>query len=96
MRFKLQGTVEVSTIVVYSLIIGAWLAFAIWCIFQGINRLYFHPLAAFPGPPIAAITGYYKAYIDVVAQNTFVHNLERLHAIYGKRVDDRTGILLTR
>lgn len=81
---------------IYSVIIAVWLALSIWWIFQGISRLYFHPLSAFPGPPIAAVTGLYKAYIDVVAQTSFVHNLERLHAIYGRTVDDLTESLLTR
>lgn len=68
---------------IYSVIIAVWLSLSIWWIFRGISRLYFHPLSAFPGPRIAAVTGLYKAYIDVVAQTSFVHTLERLHAIYG-------------
>lgn len=75
---------------IYSVIIAVWLSFSIWWISRGISRLYFHPLSAFPGPPIAAVTGLYKAYIDVVAQTSFVHNLERLHAIYGRTADDPT------
>lgn len=77
----------------YSVIIVMWLALSIWWIFQAITRLYFHPLSAFPGPPIAAVTGLYKAYIDVVARSSFVHKLERLHAIYGRTVDDPLTIL---
>lgn len=69
---------------VYGPIITVLLASATLLIYRAINRLYFHPLSAFPGPTIAAITGLYKAYIDVVAQSSFVHNLERLHAIYGR------------
>ncbi|KAK5958385.1 hypothetical protein OHC33_000227 [Knufia fluminis] len=68
---------------VFGPVVAALVACTTWFIFRGITRLYFHPLSAFPGPPIAAVTGLYKAYIDVVAQSSFVHNLERLHAIYG-------------
>lgn len=70
---------------VFGPVVAALVACTTWFIFRGITRLYFHPLSAFPGPPIAAVTGLYKAYIDVVAQSSFGHNLERLHAIYGRR-----------
>jgi hypothetical protein len=55
-----------------------------------IQNLYFHPLAHFPGPRIAAITTLYKGYIDCVAKSSFVHNLERLHAIYGEDLAHQT------
>ena len=69
---------------IYSLLVAVLLAYATWWVFRAISRLYFHPLSAFPGPPLAAVTTLYKAWIDVVAQSSFVHNLERLHAIYGR------------
>ncbi|RVX69702.1 hypothetical protein B0A52_06346 [Exophiala mesophila] len=51
--------------------------------YRVVYNLYFHPLAAFPGPNIAAVTSLYKAYIDVVARSSFVHTLEKLHRQYG-------------
>lgn len=68
--------------------VGEWvvfslLAFLTWLVIQAIANLYLHPLSAFPGPPVAAITGLYKAYIDIVAQSSFVHTLEKLHRQYG-------------
>jgi hypothetical protein len=35
----------------------------------------FHPLAEFPGPPLAAITTYWKAYVECIANRTFGTNL---------------------
>lgn len=81
---------------IYSLAITFSLVASIWWVLRGISRIYFHPLSAFPGPPIAAFTSLYKAYIDVVAQSSFVHHLEKLHAIYGRAVDDFMRCLLTK
>jgi len=82
---------SISACIVASLV--AWLT---WLIFQGISNLYFHPLSAFPGPRAAAFTRFYKAYIDVVAQSSFVHTLEKLHRKYGKECQWKIPQDLTR
>jgi uncharacterized membrane protein len=43
----------------------------------------FHPLAKFPGPPIANITIYWKAYVECIQNRSFCHVLVELHAKYG-------------
>lgn len=48
-----------------------------------IYNLFWHPLASFPGPFVAAVTPLYKAYIDLVAKSSLVHTLEKLHSQYG-------------
>jgi len=48
-----------------------------------IYRLWFHPLAAFPGPKAAAATTQWKAYLEVVLNKSFYHVLQELHAKYG-------------
>jgi hypothetical protein len=60
--------------------------YAGYTIYHLLYNLFWHPLASFPGPTIAAVTPLYKAYIDLVAKSSFVHTLEKLHAQYGKRL----------
>jgi hypothetical protein len=56
---------------------------AVYLAYNAVSNLFWHPLAAFPGPPIAAISTLYKAYIDLVSKGSFVHVLEKLHTQYG-------------
>ncbi|CAI7646069.1 unnamed protein product [Penicillium glandicola] len=48
-----------------------------------IYRLYFHPLAGFPGPKIAAVSRWYEFYHDVVKRGNYVYKIEEMHQKYG-------------
>ncbi|PSN70482.1 cytochrome P450 monooxygenase-like protein [Corynespora cassiicola Philippines] len=48
-----------------------------------IYNVYFHPLAKFPGPPLARTTTYWKAYVECIANRSFCHVLVELHSRYG-------------
>ncbi|KAL8832932.1 MAG: hypothetical protein Q9170_004660, partial [Blastenia crenularia] len=48
-----------------------------------IYRLYFHPLAKFPGPRLAAATYLYEGYYDVVKRGKYTFKIRDLHAEYG-------------
>jgi hypothetical protein len=49
-----------------------------------IYRQWFHPLARFPGPRLAASTGLYAAYYDIVKSGSFIRRFSRLHDEYGE------------
>jgi hypothetical protein len=57
--------------------------FALYLISLVIYRLYFHPLAKFPGPNLAAATLWYEYYFDVNKKGSYIWKIRELHEIYG-------------
>lgn len=50
-----------------------------------IYRIFLHPLAQFPGPKLAAATGWYETYIDLfqIPRGNFMEEISRMHLKYG-------------
>nr|A0A1B4XBH0.1 RecName: Full=Cytochrome P450 monooxygenase sdnE; AltName: Full=Sordarin/hypoxysordarin biosynthesis cluster protein E [Sordaria araneosa]BAV32149.1 cytochrome P450 monooxygenase [Sordaria araneosa] len=48
-----------------------------------IYRLYFSPLAKFPGPKLAACSKWYEFYYDVILRGQFTFQIQRMHQKYG-------------
>ncbi|KAI0109278.1 cytochrome P450 [Hypoxylon sp. NC0597] len=48
-----------------------------------IHRLFYHPLARFPGPKLAAITRYVEAYYDVICGGKYEFQIMKMHEKYG-------------
>ena len=46
-------------------------------------RLFFSPLAKFPGPRLAALTLWYECYYDVVKSGMYIWEIEKMHEKYG-------------
>ena len=49
-----------------------------------IYRLYFHPLAHFPGPRLAAASTLYRAYYQCWKDGKLLHKTTQLHKVYGR------------
>lgn len=50
-------------------------------------RLYFAPVAAFPGPLLAGLTFFYQFYYDWVKSGQYYLKVEEMHKKYGKAVE---------
>ena len=59
-------------------------ALTLWFCITVAYRLWLGPLAAFPGPKLAALTGWYETYFDCVKRGTYWVEIERMHQEYGK------------
>ncbi|KAL4873378.1 hypothetical protein BDV12DRAFT_192363 [Aspergillus spectabilis] len=57
--------------------------FAVYSVWLAIYRLYLHPLAGFPGPRLAAATGWYEFYYDIIKGAKYVYKVDELHKEYG-------------
>jgi hypothetical protein len=57
----------------------------IYVISVAVYQIYFHPLAKFPGPKLAALSTWYEGYYDVIkSKGRFTWELARLHEQYGE------------
>ncbi|KYK58952.1 hypothetical protein DCS_00079 [Drechmeria coniospora] len=55
----------------------------VYTILLAVYRLTFSPLSAFPGSKIAAATGWYEFYYDVVGQGSYYRKIAEMHDKYG-------------
>lgn len=56
----------------------------LYCFGLAIYRLYFHPLAKFPGSKFAALSLWYEFYYDVVKRGQYIWKIQEMHKRYGK------------
>ncbi|CAH0042558.1 unnamed protein product, partial [Clonostachys rhizophaga] len=57
-----------------------WFAYLV---IVGTHRLYFHPLAKFPGPKLASVTQWYEIFYDIFHKGQFTFEIQRMHQKYG-------------
>lgn len=71
------------TLLLSNAFLAALVTWIVYLVVGGIYRLYFHPLAKFPGPKIAALTGWYEFYHDFYRHGMLMWKLQELHDKYG-------------
>ncbi|PGH03342.1 hypothetical protein AJ80_08702 [Polytolypa hystricis UAMH7299] len=60
------------------------LAYGALIIGRSVYRIWFHPLARFPGPLLAKVTWYWEGYKELVERVSMAHELVELHKKYGE------------
>jgi hypothetical protein len=76
----MAGTTTISTLDVAGIAASSLIAYLVGL---GIYRLYFSPIAKFPGPKLAALTLWYEFYHDVVRGGQYVFKINEMHEQYG-------------
>jgi hypothetical protein len=56
---------------------------SLWVIAKVIYRLFFHPLAKFPGPKLAAVTVFFEFYYDGIKGGQYTFEIANMHQRYG-------------
>lgn len=59
------------------------LSYIVYGIGLAIHRLYFSPLAKFPGSKIAAVSQWYEFYHDVIRRGKYMWKIGEMHEQYG-------------
>lgn len=67
----------------FSLALLALAGSAVYCLALTLYRLLLHPLSAFPGPRLAAVTSWYEAYYEIVLNGQYSNKISQLHDQYG-------------
>lgn len=72
-----------SLLLLLKLCIPPCLLLLVYLVWLGIYRIYWSPLAAYPGPRLAALSNLYEFYYDVILQGKFTFHIQDLHKRYG-------------
>ncbi|KAI3326694.1 cytochrome P450 family protein [Xylariaceae sp. AK1471] len=63
--------------------IAVFITSSLYVLVLVIYRLFFSPIAGFPGPKLAAVTSWYELYHDVIKKGTYLFQIEKMHEDYG-------------
>ena len=69
---------------IYFTFVNIAIVLLIWLLTVAAYRLWFGPLASFPGPRLAALTGWYETYFECLQRGRYWVEIERMHEQYGK------------
>ena len=79
----LQDTAIVSCTLATALS-ASFVVLFIALLFIFVKNLYFHPLSKVPGPKLAAATGWYEFYYDIIRGGAYSHQYPKFHKKYGQ------------
>ncbi len=60
------------------------LSYVLYTVALAVYRLYLHPLGHVPGPWLAATSGWYEFYYDVIIGSAYFSEILELHKQYGQ------------
>ena len=86
-RFLLSSVywIQIMALLAFSTIAtGTGAALVLYYVGLITYRLYFHPLAKFPGSKLAAASLWYEFYYDVALRGKFMWKLQEMHKRYGE------------
>lgn len=63
--------------------VAAGTSLILYLIGLAVYRLYWSPIATFPGPKLAAVSLWYEFYYDVVLGGQYCFKIDELHDLYG-------------
>lgn len=77
-------------------IVGTAITGVLYLACIAIYRLYFHPLAKFPGPKLVALTQWPEFYWDAIQRGQFVFHIKAMHEKYGRAKSQPSSLLTTK
>ncbi|KAF2228480.1 putative cytochrome P450 [Viridothelium virens] len=83
---KQYSRVSIHEITAHSFLTVPIISFILYLVLLVVHRLYFSPLAKFPGPKLAAASKYYEFYYNWWCQGKYIFEIEKMHEKYGSIV----------
>jgi hypothetical protein len=72
---------KIKWLTIVTTLVGIWL---VNIVVLAVYRLYFSPIAKFPGPKLAALTSWYEFYYEVIQKGRMSFHVQDLHKKYGE------------
>jgi hypothetical protein len=82
-RVRRLPPVQTTVNMVFSLVVSILGASLLYTSFTLFRRLFYSPIAGFPGPKLAAATFWYEFYYDIVCGGKYIWKIKSLHEQYG-------------
>ncbi|MCJ1465275.1 hypothetical protein MMC07_003891 [Pseudocyphellaria aurata] len=83
---NLPSLEDVSFAAVAKALSASFVVLFVALLFLVVKRLFFHPLSKIPGPKLAAATGWYEFYYDVIRNGAYSHQFEEFHERYASSI----------